>query len=99
MTNAKNELFQHIADVGVSVQQIRIVLGRGYGEHPQQIVEGNVDQVLPKLDFDYDASFGDQYLFGYVWYEDKTWSERAEYDGSEWWEHMTRPPMNIDIYT
>ena len=49
---------------------------------------------LNSLNFDYDDSYGEQYLSGTIWYEDGTWSERAEYDGSEWWKYKKCPEIN-----
>jgi len=95
MRNAKKELEQHVSDMDVEL--IRIVSGCSYGGTPQQAIEGSLNEVLPRLDFDYDSGYGGQELFGYIWYADGTWSERGEYDGSEWWEHMTRPPLDIEI--
>lgn len=40
---------------------------------------------------DYDDGFGVQELFGYILFNDNTWLERYEYDGSEWWEYKTLP--------
>lgn len=40
---------------------------------------------------EYDNGFGIQELFGYVVFKDSTWLERAEYDGSEWWEAAAAP--------
>ena len=37
---------------------------------------------LSNLDFEYDCGYGDQNLFGTIWYADGTWSDRGEYDGS-----------------
>lgn len=34
---------------------------------------------------EYDAGFGTQELYGYVWFKDGSWLERHEYDGSEEW--------------
>lgn len=48
---------------------------------------------LNSLDFSYDSGYGGQELFGVIWYKDGTWSERGEYDGSEWWEHRQVPPV------
>ena len=42
---------------------------------------------------DYDAGYGHQYLDGIVWFNDGTWAERGEYDGSEWWIHQKRPEV------
>lgn len=44
---------------------------------------------LVSLDFEYDSGYGGQELFGVIWYVDGTWSERGEYDGTEWWEHQS----------
>jgi hypothetical protein len=41
---------------------------------------------LAIMDFDYDAGFDGQELFGTVILTDYRWLERHEYDGSEWWE-------------
>jgi hypothetical protein len=43
------------------------------------------EEFLGKLDFEYDDGYGTQQLYGYVWFENETWAERDEYDGSEWW--------------
>lgn len=40
---------------------------------------------LEGLRFDYDDGFGSQHLFGVVWFNDGSWLEREEYDGSEGW--------------
>lgn len=48
-------------------------------------------EFLAALDFDYNNGYGCQYLFGTIWYDDQTFSKRAEYDGSEWWQHVVRP--------
>ena len=48
---------------------------------------------LDKLDFEYDAGFGEQLLYGTVWLKDGTWLAREEYDGSEWWTHRVCPEI------
>jgi hypothetical protein len=48
-------------------------------------------QFLTDLDFEYDNGYGGQRLFGTIWYSDGTWSDRGEYDGSEWWEYNKCP--------
>lgn len=50
-------------------------------------------EFLKQLDFEYYDSFGSQELFGCIWYKDGTWSERGEYDGSEWWEYKIVPEI------
>ena len=55
------------------------------------------ENYLNTLDFTYDAGYGGQELFGVIWYVDDTWSERGEYDGSEWWEHRCVPPVPDEL--
>jgi hypothetical protein len=45
------------------------------------------------LDFNYDNGYGGQELYGTIWYVDGTWSERGEYDGSEWWDYREVPEV------
>jgi len=95
MTNAKRELIAHVEER--EVELVRIVFGERYGDAPSKIIEGSLDEVLSQLDFEYNNGYGGQNLFGYIWYKDGTWSERGEYDGSEWWEYMSRPPLDVRI--
>lgn len=86
--NAKEELLKHIADREVKYVQVYVGFFEG-----MTTIEGSLDEVLPKLDFEYDNSFGKQYLNGTIWYSNGTWSERGEYDGCEWWEYRECPPL------
>jgi hypothetical protein len=45
----------------------------------------------------YYNGYGSQELFGIIWYVDGSWSERVEYDGSEWWGYRSCPkiPSNV----
>lgn len=52
-----------------------------------------LEDFLSMLDFDYDNGYGGQEVSGFIWYEDGTWSERGEYDGSEWWEYKECPDI------
>lgn len=94
MINAKVEIVEHIGER--KVELVRVVFGRIYG-NDKKIIEGSLEYVLPMLDFNYDDGYGSRHLHGYIWYADGTWSSRGEYDGSEWWEHHSRPPMDIEI--
>lgn len=94
MENARIELLEHIADRKVDL--VRIGVYQGWGVAPLRI-EGTLDEVLPLLDFEYDSGYGGQKLFGYIWYVDGSWSDRGEYDGSEWWQHQTVPNRTADI--
>ena len=69
------------------VQPAPILLKEGYT--PEEYKE-----FLQKLNFEYDAGYGGQELYGTVWLmEDNTWLERGEYDGSEWWEYRKCPKV------
>lgn len=94
MSNAKKELIEHVD--GREVEFVSIAFGRSYDDDVKRI-KGTLEEVLPLLDFDYDDGYGGQELHGYIWYADGTWSDRGEYDGSEWWQHQTRPERNVEI--
>lgn len=58
--------------------------------------DGDIETFLNNNDGNthFDSSFGTQELFGVIWYDDGSWSERAEYDGSEWWAYKTCPDFD-----
>lgn len=49
--------------------------------------EEELNNFFEFLDTEYDSGFGGEELFGKIWFWDYSWLERAEYDGSEWWEY------------
>lgn len=92
MINAKEELLNHIEDR--EVEYVYITVGDPFYYETLELYKGTLEEVLPKLEnVVYDSGFGLQELFGIIWYTDGTWSERGEYDGSEWWEHRKRPEI------
>jgi hypothetical protein len=84
--NAKEELLKHIKDREVKYVQINHELDWGDSNIK---IEGTLEEVLPRLDFGYKS----QELFGTIWYNDGSWSDRGEYDGSEWWQYQKCPPL------
>lgn len=50
------------------------------------------DKFCDEIDFDYDNGFGVQELYGLILFED-SYSDRGEYDGSEWWENHKMPTV------
>ena len=90
--NAKEELLQHIKER--EVKYIRVFHEINYGV--QDRIEGSLEEVLPRLDFEYDNGYGGQELFGTIWYSNGAWSDRGEYDGSEWWEYRECPSLSND---
>jgi len=51
------------------------------------------DEFLDKLDFDYEAGYGSQNLFGVIWCVDGSYYGRDEYDGAESWELHIYPEI------
>lgn len=105
MTNLKEELNNHIDTK--SVKCIYLKYDKFFGCEDELVEEyylkiGYTDEdkkeFLSKLDFEYDDGYGSQELFGTIWYEDGSWSERGEYDGAEWWEHKLCPPISEELY-
>ena len=69
-----------------------IILKVGYNETAWE-------EFLEALDFDYDAGYGGQELFGTVWFSSSNeWMERGEYDGSEWWRIMGKPEIPDELF-
>jgi hypothetical protein len=92
--NAKEELLDQVKHGG-RVLCLKISYGVGTYEQTFNLKIGFTEQewndLLNKLDFDYDDGYGGQELFGMVWLKDGGWLERGEYDGSEWWEYRCVP--------
>jgi len=53
--------------------------------------EDDYQEFLKALDFTYNASYGRQYVFGTIWFEEGVWYDRYEYDGSECWQRNKYP--------
>jgi hypothetical protein len=86
---AAEELLKHVGDRAVKYVQVFHELDWDN----IVTIEGTLEQVLPRLNFDYDSGYGNQEISGVIWYTDGTWSERDEYDGSEWWVHRKCPQL------
>ena len=100
-------------DVNTNVSDIKC-LWIGYGEYLDRekntrafdkhiklrvgFTEQELQQIWYDLDFDYGDGYGEQELFGLVWFNDGSWLERWEYDGSEGWVYKTTPkiPDNLN---
>jgi len=99
--NAKQELIKHLSfnTTVSSLKCAHIQLGNEYGKDNLTILlkvnhtPEEFEEFLNKLDVTYDDGFGMQELFGRLWFTDNSWSDRAEYDGSEWWEHRSYPEI------
>jgi hypothetical protein len=96
MQNAKKEFIEHTS--GKVILCAFIEHEPNYDKRipyslPCGFSESHLQYFLQSLDFDYDSGFGGQELYGHIWYSDGTWSSRGEYDGSEWWDYNSCPPI------
>lgn len=96
--NAKEELLEHLQEVCSESKQVlwvRVVQGDEDFRDASEIkkAEGFLFDVTDSLNFEYDAGYGTQELFGTIWFSDGTYSDRGEYDGSEWWRHHACPDL------
>jgi hypothetical protein len=99
--NAREEFIKHIG--GRKVLCAKIQKGDDYDDHPSvfNLTTGwdseDWSKFLSGIDFEYDNGYGGQKLFGTIWYSDGTWSDRGEYDGSEWYEYHICPPIPTEL--
>jgi hypothetical protein len=96
MVNAKKEILDHIGEREVDCIKIAFVERNWEIDKKDKVIKFNS---IDELDFEYDDGYGTKSLFGFIWYTDGTWSERGEYDGSEWWEHKEIPSKDCEIET
>lgn len=90
-SNVREELYQHIGYRKVRYMKLSYrdsVVG-GFLE-----VEGSFNQVKPLIDIDYNSGLcEDQQVFGTIWFEAGSWSERVYHDGEEYWKHNECPKI------
>jgi len=103
MTNLRQEFLKHTKEQSAAVTCVLIQEEHWSIYDPKSIllkqsytVDGYV-KFLESIDIEYDSGYGTQYFSGTIWYEDGTWSERREYDGSEWWEHCSCPSIPEEL--
>ena len=99
--NCRQEFVDHVAEK--SVLCAFVDKRTGYDDQGEQTYDCHSlpmfydDSVyktfLKSLDFEYDDGYGGQEVYGTIWYTDGTWSERGEYDGSEWWSFQSCPAI------
>lgn len=101
--NVRDEFVEHTADKA-PVKCAQLILGDDYLDERvfmnlkvNHTVQEYNDFLNQLSKYKYDAGYGGQQLFGTIWYTDKTWSERGEYDGSEWWEYKKSPAIPKDL--
>ena len=96
MINAREELLEILEKKKINEKKIKcayIICGK---EIILKIdyTEEEYENFLNELDFKYYAGYGGQELYGHVWFDDNSWLERWEYDGSEGWKYKKSPPIN-----
>jgi hypothetical protein len=100
--NAREEFINHIGSRVVLCAQIQI--GEDYGDNTSSTFNLTTgwdsedwNKFLSCLNFQYDSDYGIQNLNGIIWYKDGTWSDRGEYDGSEWWNYNYCPGIPTEL--
>ncbi len=89
MTNLWEETIELLKENGKTFDDVLFIQGIDF-----KITKENFESVAKKTD--YDSGFGAQRVAtDLVLVGDDWWIERAEYDGSEWWEYKSIP-MEID---
>jgi len=101
MSNCKDDFLKETKGKDVLCAEIKAFEGYNYEtlekeyENVSRLCAGfserELNEFLASIDYRYDSGYGGQEVFGIIWYKDGTWSERGEYDGSEWWEHKVCP--------
>lgn len=97
--NAKQELLNIITSRNLTILKIEITYTHINWEDNTAITKDIT--TLDDLNFDYDAGYGSQELFGVVYCKNlnnrPVWLTREEYDGSEWWDINTIPEFYNNI--
>ena len=98
MRNAKDELIKQLDKIDISVKCAHIFRGRLAIKLKVGYSGAEFDQFMDQLDFEYNAGFGYQELYGLVWLNDESWLEREEYDGAECWECRSTPEIPNNLF-
>lgn len=92
MTNFLKETLGEISSVGKKPSQVLYV----GSETPSRRVSW--EEFTTFADFEYDNSYGSAEIPAnlIVVFSDGSWLAREEYDGAEWWAHITPPATKPD---
>ena len=99
MINAKEELLEMLSNNNKKIEDIKVlsIVHKWYWDYGEDDDDKNYLQIeninIDVLDFEYGNGYGGQRLFGIILFNDNTWLERGEYDGSEWWEYKSPPTL------
>lgn len=101
--NAKKELLEHIKGSESPIKCVYINDNNTFRTSKINITlkvnynDKEYFDFLKSLDFEYDSSFGGEFLYGTIWYQDGSWSERRGYDEPEWWEYKSTPEIPKEL--
>lgn len=85
MSNLWEETIEFLKENGKTFEDVLFIQGEDF-----KVTKENFESVAKKTD--YDDGFGAQHVAtDLVLVGDNWWIERAEYDGSEWWEYKSIP--------
>lgn len=91
MINAKKEFLSLIKTIKSPVKCVSIKIEYKDINLKVKYSLDDYNTFLEKLNFEYDNGYGDQKLFGIIWFKNRTWANRKEYDGSETWKYQKCP--------
>ena len=90
MINFKEETLKAINESGHKIEDVMFI-GSNNGEY-----RINIEKFLEISDFEYDNSWGSPKIATdlIIYFKDKTYITRGEYDGSEWWQYLVPKVFN-----
>jgi len=98
--NARQEFISHTKGKKVKCASSSFIDYATWKPNPKTVAllktgysKAELKYFLSKTDVTYSSGYGTQELYGFIWYEDGTWSERYEYDGSESWDYKSSPKI------
>ena len=105
MINAKQEFLDHTNERCVGGRTVRCAKisihnakNSVYSILPVGYTPEDLEVFLEEINLVYNDGYGGQNLYGTIWYTDGvTWSQRGEYDGSEWWEFQEVPEIGPEM--
>lgn len=94
MKNLQIETLDAIVSEGKTIEDVAYChIGNIHYRNNKPIVYCHGELKIDSIDIMYDNGYGMQEIEGFIVFNDNTWLERAEYDGSEWWDYKTCPQL------
>jgi hypothetical protein len=98
--NAKQELRNELINISKEVSEI---LWAAIGNKNKifklnpEYTPKELEEFIENLNFEYDNGYGGQELYGIIAFNDNTWFDRYEYDGSESWDYHKFPTFENSL--